>query len=162
LILRQIQPQDAEALYATFSDETVMAFYGSRAHGSVDESRELIKQQQSWYKEREGIRWGITRRGEDEVIGSCGFHHFDDGFRRAELGYELRRAYWRQGIMTEAVHAVLAFGFHEMGLYRIEAVVDGMNERSKGLLRKLGFTQEGTLRQRYYFRDRYWDEHYFG
>jgi len=47
-------------------------------------------------------------------------------------------------------------------LHRIEAVTDDINERSKGLLRKLGFTHEGTLRLRFYFRGRFWDEHYFG
>lgn len=161
-ILRQIQVDDAEALFTTFSDDVVMEFYGELEHWDVDESRELIEQQHNWYERREGIRWGITRKGEDEVIGSCGFHLFDGGFHRAETGYELRRAYWRQGIMTEAMTAILGFGFQEMGLHRIEAVVDDENERSKGLLRKLGFAYEGTLRQRYWFRNRYWDEHYFG
>jgi [ribosomal protein S5]-alanine N-acetyltransferase len=64
--------------------------------------------------------------------------------------------------MTEAMAAILTYAFAELGLHRIEAVVDDVNERSKGLLRKLGFTHEGTLRQRFYFRDRFWDEHYFG
>jgi [ribosomal protein S5]-alanine N-acetyltransferase len=162
LLLRQIHPEDAEAIYATFSDEAVMAFYGMLPHRSVEDSRALIERQHHWYAQREGIRWGITRKGEDTVIGSCGFHLFDEGFRRARTGYELGQTYWRQGIMSEALSAIITFAFEEMGLHRIEAVVDGVNERSKGLLRKLGFTQEGTLRQRFYVRDRYWDEHYFG
>ena len=160
-ILRQIG-EDAEALYTSFSDEAVMEFYGILPHRSVEDSRALILQQQEWYAQREGIRWGITRQGKDVVIGSCGFHLFDEGFHRAKTGYEMGQAYWRQGIMSEALSAIVTFGFTEMGLHRIEAVVDDVNERSKGLLRKLGFTQEGTLRQRFYFRDRYWNEHYFG
>jgi ribosomal-protein-alanine N-acetyltransferase len=141
-----------------------MEFYGTLPHQSVEESRDLIHKQQASYARREGIRWGITRKGDDRVIGSCGLFRFDDGFRRAVTGYELGRAHWRQGIMREALGAVLTFAFAEaaMGLHRVEAVVDGDNERSKGLLRALGFTYEGTLRQRFYFRERYWDEHYFG
>lgn len=162
LILRQIQPEDAESIYATFSDEAVMEFYGELPHRSVEDSRALIQRQHHWYARREGIRWGITHKGEERVIGSCGFHLFDEEYRRAETGYELGQAYWRQGIMSEALGAIITFAFAEMGLHRIEAVVDDSNERSKGVLRKLGFTQEGTLRQRFYFRDRYWDEHYFG
>ncbi len=162
LLLRQIEPRDAEALFATFSDEVVMEFYGELPHRTVDDSRVLIDQQQLWYANRDGIRWGITRKGDDEVIGSCGLFRFDDGFRCAEMGYELRRAFWRQGIISEALGTILAFAFDAMGLHRVEAVVDDVNERSKGLLRKLGFTHEGTLRQRFYFRDRYLDEHYFG
>jgi [ribosomal protein S5]-alanine N-acetyltransferase len=162
LILRQIEPSDAEAIFATFSDEVVMEFYGELPHRSVEDSRQLIRRQQEWYARREGIRWGITRKGGDTVIGSCGLFKFDEGFHRAETGYELARAYWRQGIMTEALSGLISFAFVTVGLHRIEATVDDVNERSKGLLRKLGFSHEGTRRQRFFFRDRFWDEHDFG
>ena len=64
--------------------------------------------------------------------------------------------------MTEAMSSVLTYGFAELGLHRVEAIIDIANERSKGLLLKLGFTYEGNLRQRYFFRDHFEDEHYFG
>ena len=162
LLLRQIQPNDAEALFAIFSDEEAMQFYGHEPHRSLDDTRELIRQIHVRYAQRESIRWGITREGDDRVIGSCGFYLFDEGFHRAETGYELNRAFWRQGIMTEAMSAIITYAFTELGLHRIEAVTDDINERSKGLLWKLGFTHEGTLRLRFYFRGRFWDEHYFG
>ncbi len=162
LHLRQIQVADAEDLFTTFSDEEVMEFYGHLPHKSVEDSRELIRQQHIWYAQQEGIRWGITLKGEDKVIGSCGFYHFDRISRHAETGYELNRAYWRQGIVSEAMRTILTYAFHELDLLRIEAVVDDVNERSKALLRKLGFTHEGTLRKRFYFRERFLDEHYFG
>jgi ribosomal-protein-alanine N-acetyltransferase len=162
LLLRRIEPRDAEALFAIFSDEAVMEFYGNLPHHAVDDSRDLIARQEQRYANREGIRWGITRRGEDTVVGSCGLFLFDEGYHRATTGYELGRAHWRQGIVSEALTAMLDFAFSRMDLHRVEAVVDDVNERSKGLLRKLGFTQEGTLRQRFYFRDRFLDEHYFG
>lgn len=162
LFLRQIQPEDAEDLFATFSDEEAMQFYGHEPHRSVDETHALIEQIQAHYARREAIRWGITLKGEDRVIGSCGFHHFDAGFHRAETGYELRRAFWGQGLMTEAVSAILTCGFDFLGLHRVEAIIDIANERSKGLLLKLGFSYEGNLRQRYFFRDQFEDEHYFG
>ena len=162
LILRQIQLGDAEAVFETFSDEAVMEFYGEIPHRSVEESRALIRRQHTWYAQRGGIRWGVTRKGEDRVIGSCGFFKFDEDFQRAELGYELARAHWRQGIMREALRAIIPFAFDEMGLSRIEAVVDDTNEPSKALLRSLGFSHEGTLRKRFFFRGRFWDEHYFG
>src|SRR5579864_5373540 len=100
LILRQIELRDAEALFATFSDEETMQFYGDLPHRTLEDSRELIRIQHEWYARHEGIRWGITRKGDDTdtVIGSCGLFKFDEGGHRAETGYELRRAYWRQGI----------------------------------------------------------------
>jgi ribosomal-protein-alanine N-acetyltransferase len=164
LILRQIEPRDAEALFATFSDAETMQFYDQLPHRTIEESRELIRKQQEWYARHQAIRWGITRKGDatNEVIGSCGLFKFDEGGHYAETGYELRRAYWRQGIMTEALTSMLTFAFGTLGLHRVEAVIDDANGRSKGLLLKLGFTHEGTLRQRFFFRERFWDEEYFG
>jgi [ribosomal protein S5]-alanine N-acetyltransferase len=162
LFLRQIESEDAEALFATFSDEEVMKFYGSEPHSSLEDSRQWIQRQHYWYAQREAIRWGITLKGEDTVIGSVSFHHFDPGFHHGEIGYELNRAYWRRGIMSEAVSAILTFGFTELELHRIEANIDIANEASKELLLKLGFTYEGNLCERYFFRNRFEDEHYFG
>jgi len=165
LMLRGIRASDAAAIFATFSDPQTMEFYGEEPHQSIEASRELIREIAGWYARREGIRWGITLRGAeraDEVIGSCGLFKFDEGFDRAETGYELRRAYWRQGIMSEAMRGLLGFGFGAMALHRIEATVDDANERSKGLLRSLGFTHEGTLRQRFAWQGRFRDECYFG
>lgn len=162
LYLRQILPGDAEALFATLSDEEAMAFYGHEPHRSLDETRALIQQIQARYGRREAIRWGITLKGEERVIGSCSFHHFASDFRRAETGYELNRAFWGKGTMTEAMSAILTYGFNELELHRIEAIIDIANERSRRLLLKLGFTYEGNLRQRYSFRGHFEDEHYFG
>jgi ribosomal-protein-alanine N-acetyltransferase len=162
LLLRQIHPNDAEAFFAILSDREVTQFYGHEPHQSLGETQKLIERIQTDYACREAIRWGITLHDEDRLIGSCSFHRFDVGFRRVETGYELNRAYWGKGIMSEAMSAILTYGFAEMGLHRVEAIIDIVNERSKGLLLKLGFTYEGNLRQRYYFRDCFEDEYYFG
>jgi ribosomal-protein-alanine N-acetyltransferase len=162
LQLRQIQPTDVQALFATFSDEETMRFYGHEPHQSLNASQSWIERVQEGYERRESIHWGITLHGEDHVIGSCSFHRFDAGFHCAETGYELSRAFWRQGIMYEAMEAILTYGFTELGLHRVEAIIDIANEASKNLLLKLGFNYEGNLRQRYFFRGRFEDEHYFG
>ncbi|MBA2287337.1 MAG: GNAT family N-acetyltransferase [Ktedonobacteraceae bacterium] len=162
LRLRSIRPDDAEALFAILSDRQAMEFYGHEPHQTLADTQELIRRIQAHYAARQALRWGITLQGEDRLIGSCGFHHFDEGFHRAETGYELNPAFWRKGIMTEAVAAILTYGFTELGFHRVEAIIDIVNEGSKNLLLKLGFTYEGNLRQRYVFGDRFEDEHYFG
>ncbi len=162
LQLRQIQVSDAQDIFARLSDEEAMQYYGHEPHRSFSQTHALIEEIQAAYARRAAIRWGVTLKEDDRTIGTCGFHHFDEGFHRAETGYELGRAFWGKGIMSEAVAAILSYGFSEMGLHRIEAIIDIANERSKGLLLKLGFTYEGNLRQRYAFRDGFEDEHYFG
>lgn len=161
LILRQITTRDAEALFAFFSDEEVIDLSEKR-HTSREDSQAFIRQLQEWYERHENVEWGITHKGDDFLIGTCGFYAFDEGFYRADIGYELRKASWRQGIMSEALTAILAFAFTEIGLHRIDAVVYEWNKRSQGILRKLGFVHEGTLRQRYFFQDHFWDELHFG
>lgn len=52
-----------------------------------------------------------------EDLFSCGFHHFDAGFHRAETGYKLQRAFWEQGRMAEAVSAILSYRFDFLGLH---------------------------------------------
>jgi ribosomal-protein-alanine N-acetyltransferase len=162
LVLRQLQPDDAEALFTILSDAHAMQFYGSEPHHTLDETQELIRKMQARYAQREVLRWGITLQGDDRLIGSCGLNQFDPGFHRAETGYSLNPAFWGQGIMFEAMSAVLTYGFHMLNLHRIEAIIDKENERSKKLLLRLGFTYEGNLRQRYFFRDGFVDEYYFG
>lgn len=161
LRLREVRPRDAEALYAIYSDEETMRYYG-QSYQSLAEAEAYIVLRQDDYTQRREIRWGITFKDDDRIIGSCGFHHFDEGYHCAETGYILNRAYWRQGVMAEALSAILTYGFTEMGLHRIEAIIDIANERSKSLLLKLGFQYEGNLRQRYYMPGRFEDEHYFG
>ena len=162
LRLRRAEPRDIEALYAIYSDAETMRYFGHEPYQSRDEVEETLRLREEDYTARRAIRWGIALTGDDTLIGSCGFHHFDEGHFRAETGYVLSRAHWGQGIMTEAVAAIIAYGFTHLGLRRVEAIIDIANERSKGVLLKLGFQYEGNLRQRYRFRDHFEDEHYFG
>lgn len=162
LRLRHIEPEDADAFFEIFSDEETMRFEGREPHRSLDETRASIAQIHSGYTQRKVIRWGITLKDQEQVIGSCSFHRFDADFRHAETGYDLHRSFWRQGIMTEAMNAVLTYGFSELELHRIEAMIDIANTRSKNLLLRLGFTYESNLRQRFFFRDQFEDEYYFG
>ncbi|GHO45827.1 GNAT family N-acetyltransferase [Ktedonospora formicarum] len=162
LRLRQIRPNDAESFFEIFSDEEAMRYYGHEPHTSIEETRARIQRIGEQYEQREALRWGITLKDDNTILGSCGFHHLRADFKLAETGYELKRSHWGQGIMAEAEAAVLEYGFNELGFHRVEAIIDIVNGRSKGLLLKLGFTYEGNLRQRFYFQGGFEDEHFFG
>jgi [ribosomal protein S5]-alanine N-acetyltransferase len=84
-------------------------------------------------------------------IGECGFHTLNRSHRRTELYYGLRHdADKGKGIMKEALGAVLKYGFTDMDLHRIEALVDSGNTPSVKLLQHFGFTKEGTMREDYF------------
>jgi ribosomal-protein-alanine N-acetyltransferase len=83
-------------------------------------------------------------------MGECGFHTWDRKHHRAELFYLLRKdEYKNKGYMSEVLKTVLDFGFKEMKLHRIKALVADWNEPSVKLLKKFGFTFEGTMREDY-------------
>lgn len=96
-------------------------------------------------EDQTGRRWEITLKTEDTVIGSCGYFNYKLQHRRAEIGYELSREYWAKGIASEAVQAILNYGFEQVRLHRIEALIDPPNKTSLKLVERLGFKKEGLL-----------------
>ncbi len=162
LLLRQIQEADAGALFVFKSDALVTSSYGQEPHQSQEDSLALIRRLQADYDRRDVLFWCLTLKDQDQMIGECTFWNFDAGFQCAEIGYELHPAYWQQGIMAEALSAVLDYGFNEIGLHRVEAVPLAVNQPSHAILLKLGFSYEGNLRQRHFFRGRFEDQLYFG
>lgn len=68
--------------------------------------------------------------------------------RRADMGQALARAHWGRGYLSEALQALLAFGFTELDLHRVAADVDPRNAASATALTRLGFVQEGLLHER--------------
>ena len=112
--------------------------------------------------EKSGIRWAITLKPDGRMIGSCGFHLYDRRHRRVEIGYELHSDYWRRGIMSEAVGAVLKFCFDSLDLHRVEADVVEGNAASAALLQKQGFTLEGIWRDRVFKRNAFQSLWQFG
>ncbi len=146
---------DAEAVFEIFSDEEVLRYYDLEALSTREQALELIERQNALFQSKAGVRWGITLKTEGPVIGTCGLR-LASSFC-GEVGYDLARAYWSQGIMTEALRAVLRFGFGRVGLHRIQAHVMIGNTASDRLLEKLGFQLEGVLRQYGHFKGAFHD-----
>jgi [ribosomal protein S5]-alanine N-acetyltransferase len=162
LVLRIIEIEDAPAIHSFKSDFEVTSRYGKEPYNSLEESERWITQILDGLEKRIAIVWAITLMDKNYAIGSACFWNFDPSFHTAELGYEMNRNYWGRGLMSEALTPIIGFGFDEMGLHRIEALPLAVNDPSKNLLVKLGFTLEGCLRDRAFFRDKFIDQLYFG
>lgn len=153
LYLKEITNEHDKDIFRIFSDDKAMEFYDLDTFASIDEARDLISRMSAGYRAQRYIRWGISKKfGGPIIIGTCGFHNFDRRSSRVELGFELVKDYWRQGIMTESLSAIIPFGFEEMNFHRIETFIDPGNVASKRLLVKLGFQEEGFLRERDFLR----------
>lgn len=156
LRLRELRPGDTEAIFRIFSDPEVIRYYDFEAFQSQSEAADLIARQRLRFKEQEAIRWGITQTANDVVIGTIGLH-ISTFNAQGGLGYDLARPYWRRGVMSEALTIVIRFGFNTLRLNRLQALVVPGNDASAGLLRKLGFSEEGLLRDYAFFKGRYQD-----
>lgn len=157
LILREIKLSDAEAIYRIFSDRQVLKYHDVEAFKSIEEARYLIYNLSESFREKEVIRWGIAKKEDNVIIGTCGYSGWNKNRLRAEIGYELLPSYWRQGIMTKALCAAIGYGFEKMQLNRIEATVMLSNIASIELLRKLGFQEEGILKERGFWKGNFHD-----
>lgn len=147
LILKQATRTDAADMHTYLSNETVCRYMGIDAHESLEETKGEIKWYDDIFKEQTGIRWSISLKDDPTIIGSCGFLNLEKQHCRTEIGYELHQDHWRKGIMSEAIAAVLRYGFQEMNLNRIEAIIDPANTSSVQLLEKIDFVREGLLRE---------------
>src|SRR5687767_7451935 len=93
LILRKIVKDDANNILKYLSDKEVMKYYGLEPFKTIHDALNEISWYQSILNEKTGIRWGVTLKGEEEVIGSCGFLNRVPQHYRTEVGYELSRNY---------------------------------------------------------------------
>jgi len=161
LCLRELTIEDAEAVFRIRSDYEVTRYNTGLAYDRIDQARDLIQAIRAGYMDGAELRWGITLRNDPMVIGMCGFNYWVRHDRRASIGYDLARAYWGQGLMTEAVRAMVEFGFENMNLNRIEADADGRNPASARVLHKAGFKDEGIQHEQFYENGSFYDLHLF-
>jgi len=159
LILREVLPEDAPAIYRIFSNEEVTRFYDLVTYTDPRQAEELIDFFDEIFELERAIRWGIARKTDGALMGTCGYVWLRT--YRGEIGYELHPDYWGHGYMQEALDAIVDFGFNEFGLNRVEALVMVENERSARLLRGLGFQEEGILRQHDFFKGAFHDMRLF-
>jgi ribosomal-protein-alanine N-acetyltransferase len=108
------------------------------------------------------LRLGLFQRSDDALLGTCTLFHIDEQCRRAEIGYMLAVSAWGEGNATEAVSVLLAHGFREMNLNRVEADIDPLNVASARVLERQGFIVEGLLRERWIVGDQKSDSALYG
>ena len=149
LILKKLTPETLVHLFENYADAAI-----KKQLGLVDDEQ-LIKERtksEGGYKtyDRTMLAFLLVLKSSNEVIGRAGYHNWYKDHRKAELGYALHRdEHKRKGYMTEAVGAILAYGFDTMNLNRVEACVGPENIASLSVIKKHKFIEEGFLRQHY-------------
>lgn len=160
LLLRQLAATDAQDYFLFMSDEENIRYYDPAPMTQLEQAEQSIERHRRRFAEQEALRWGITLKGENRVIGNGGYA-WDAENHLAVLSYILSKPYWNQGIMTEALTAMIQFGFEHLHVHRMEAQVASPNLASVRLLEKLGFQEEGRLHDRQYVNHQFVDESIF-
>ena len=126
---------------------------------SINNIENLISEQIHENEEKKGLHLYIFLKNEFELIGTIGISNIIYGpFLSCFLGYKLSERYINQGFMTEALKKVISICFEDLKLHRIEANVVPRNIRSKKVLEKLGFINEG-MSKKYLKINGVWEDH---
>lgn len=149
LFLREINPEILDYVYSQ-GDEDIMEYLGLPTVEDLEvEKRKHFGGGFTTYRIKlKGFVLVLKETG--EAIGGAHYHTWQPMHARAEFGYHIyKEQHKRRGYMKEAIKAMLDYGFNEMELNRVEALIGPGNEASQRLVKGFGFVQEGVLREHY-------------
>ncbi|MBR4759270.1 MAG: GNAT family N-acetyltransferase [Lachnospiraceae bacterium] len=148
LILRRVKELDAEAMFRNWaSDPEVTKFLTWPTHGSVEITKQVIASWLPLYEKESYYHWVITiKENGDEPIGTI-HGEVNDDLDSIKIGYCIGRAFWHQGIMSEATQALIDFFFEEVKPNSICSYHDPKNPNSGKVMMHCGMKYDGTLRQ---------------
>src|SRR6187431_1542927 len=156
LILRQVTANDADTILSLRSNAEVMKYIPRPYLKNREDALELIAMFDDKIENGIGINWGIAFLDEPKkIIGIIGHYRLKPEHYRAEVGYMLFPEYNGKGIVSEALQKVVEYGFKEMKLHSIEAILDPENRASEKVLLKNGFVKEG-----HFIENEYYDGHF--
>lgn len=154
-ILRQptISDEDILSIYKIYNDPDVIKFVpdGCIPHG-IDGAKDECKYYSNMFLLRKSMYWFVARRDTNETIGTCGFCECDRYNSRIEISYNIRSDYFNQGIMTKVVAKAINYAFKFMNARKVHAQLDPTNHTSIHLLKKLGLSIDGILRQHRFYK----------
>jgi len=143
LIIRELQPIDAPAMFLMDSDEEVHRYVGQKPVDTIEETQKVIDFIRQQYLDNGIGRWAVIEKGTNEFIGWVGFklmtEKVNDHINYYDFGYRFTKNKWGMGIATEASIAVMKYGIEILKLKVIFAMTDVDNRASRRVLEKLGF-----------------------
>lgn len=148
LLLRRFTMEDAQAMYQNWAcDPEVTKYLTWKPYTNEETATEILTIWTKAYDKADFYQWAIELKALGQPIGSISVVEHNDKAELAHIGYCIGRNWWRQGIMSEALQAVMDFLFDEVGMNRLESRHDPNNPNSGKVMVKCGMKFEGTMRQ---------------
>lgn len=158
LILRQVRNSDKQEMFEIRGNKETMQYIPRPLANTVEDAEKVVDMINGFVERNERINWAITEKGVDKMMGVIGYVKMNEDAHRSEVGYVMHHAYLRKGFTAEALDAVLKYGFEEMNLHSIEAIIRPDNIASISLVEKCGFVREAYFRDYIFHQGRYFDE----
>ena len=134
-------------MYANWaSDPEVAEFLTWPTHTSVEVTKSLLADWIDRYEDGGYFNWVMEHKETGKVIGNISVVRLNESIEAADMGYCMSRAYWGQGLMPEALVAVMDYLFDCVGVNRVAACYDANNPKSGRVMEKAGMKREGILR----------------
>lgn len=162
LHLRQFEYSDAgEMLRHWISDPKIQSMLSEPVYKTKEEVGGLLDKYISSYAKQDYYRWAIIEKESNLCIGQVAIFLVDSKNHFGEIEYCIGRDFHRRGFASEAVKAIIDYGFKNINFHKIQVCHKEMNEASKGVIQKCGFIYEGTLRDYFYMDDKYVSRLYY-
>ncbi|MEM7031679.1 MAG: GNAT family N-acetyltransferase [Chloroflexota bacterium] len=146
LALVELNLNHTHDVLAHFSTKSVTQYLDITHMETIEDAQHLINFLHTRFTQERGIRWGIVHKSEAKIIGTCGYNTWTKRKFSAEIGYDISEPYRRQKFATEAVNAIVDFGFTTMELLKIEAFILPENSASVSFVQQLGFEWDSRVR----------------
>jgi ribosomal-protein-alanine N-acetyltransferase len=162
LILRRFEYTDDEAMLKYWiADEKIQSLYSEPVYTTKEAVKELLDKYISSYEKEDYYRWAVIEKYSGICIGQIAFFLVDSKNHYAEIEYCIGADFQCKGFATEATKAIIAYGFNEINLHKVQICTKTINKPSKRVIEKCGFTYEGTLRDYFYMNGEYVGRLYF-
>lgn len=162
LLLKAFTPEVYQYAFTTLDDTGIKELFGHSNDGELATERERFEKGMVTFN-KSFLFFQLRDKYTHRFIGWCGYHTWYYTHYRAELFYMINTdTDRRKGLITEALQAVLDYGFTDMNLVRVEAFAAADNEASLATLQKFGFKQEGVFRKHYHYNGENTDSVAFG
>ncbi len=162
LILRRFEYADDEAMLKYWvADEKIQSLYSEPVYTTKADVKELLDKYITCYENSNYYRWAVIEKDCGECIGQIAYFLVDSKNHFAEIEYCIGSQFQCKGYATEATKAVIDYGFNKINLHKVQICTKTINQPSKRVIEKCGFTYEGTLRDYFYMNGEYVGRLYF-
>jgi len=162
MILRKFRYEDDDAMLKYWiADENIQSMYSEPVYSTKEEVKELLDKYIGNYENENYYRWAIILKENMECVGQIAYFMTDDKNHFGEIEYCIGSEFQCRGLMTEAVKAVMDYGFNKINLHKVQICHKSINIPSKRVIEKCGLHYDGNLRDYFYMDGRYVDRLYY-